>query len=145
MERQIIGSLTLPESNFDRPIVKEEVTTIVMNPIDEFQIMEAKFGSPHLSDSVNIIVIDDFETTIIEASLESLQSPTMRETLDYDLHIEPDRASILSRLNVEGCIINRIMIQRPENGNWVSIITEGGSNTILIQFLDIMEVLTFQL
>ena len=43
------------------------------------------------------------------------------QTLERDLHIQPSQASIWSRLDNQGQIKARLMIQRPLQGNWIVI------------------------
>lgn len=77
---------------------------------------------------------------IIFVSPLVVQSPSVQQIIEIDLHIRYGQASIWSQLNENGKIIARLMIQTPLQGNWIVITLEFGSNNILIQFPNLMEV-----
>lgn len=103
--------------------------------------VEVGYGSLHFEVPQSPNNENGLVDSIVLVSPDAVQSPSVPQILERELHIQPVQASIWSQINDQGKFREILMIQIPLEWNWIVITLEFGFNNIIIQFLSLMEAL----
>jgi len=102
-------------------------------------ITEAPQMGEAVSEALPLALVQSNGIGNVQSVSSFLQSPVVQFILENEMHIRPGQVSIWSQINDWGIVERRIQIERPLQGNFVTIIPKFSNHFIIVTYPGIEE------